>query len=174
MFPHCACYFQVHKKLGNTHLALMNFSWAMDLDPKGINNQIKEAIDKRYVTEEDDPLVYLNETGKVFGFISQGRDREGEGGVGGGERYTEGGREVKVIDKRYVTEEDHPLVYLNETGNVFGFISQGRDREGEGEKGGSEGEERYRGRESGKDYRQILDDQDLYMKLVTNMCLYFC
>ena len=27
----------------------------MDLDPKGANNQIKEAIDKRYVTEEDDP-----------------------------------------------------------------------------------------------------------------------
>ena len=47
--------FQVHKKLGNTHLALMNFSWAMDLDPKGANNQIKEAIDKRYVTDEDDP-----------------------------------------------------------------------------------------------------------------------
>ena len=56
---------QVHKKLGNTHLALMNFSWAMDLDPKGINNQIKEAIDKRYVTEEDDSLVHFNETGKV-------------------------------------------------------------------------------------------------------------
>ncbi len=33
----------------------MNFSWAMDLDPKGANNQIKEAIDKRYVTDEDDP-----------------------------------------------------------------------------------------------------------------------
>ena len=33
----------------------MNFSWAMDLDPKGANNQIKEAIDKRYVTEDDDP-----------------------------------------------------------------------------------------------------------------------
>ncbi|XP_013383510.1 cell division cycle protein 27 homolog isoform X2 [Lingula anatina] len=44
---------KVHKKLGNTHLALMNFSWAMDLDPKGANNQIKEAIDKRYVTEEE-------------------------------------------------------------------------------------------------------------------------
>jgi len=39
---------KVHKKLGNTHMALMNFSWAMDLDPKGANNQIKEAIDKRY------------------------------------------------------------------------------------------------------------------------------
>ena len=37
----------------------------MDLDPKGINNQIKEAIDKRYVTEEDDSLVHFNETGKL-------------------------------------------------------------------------------------------------------------
>lgn len=44
----------MHKKLGNTDLALMNFSWAMDLDPKGANNQIKEAIDKRYVTDDED------------------------------------------------------------------------------------------------------------------------
>ncbi|XP_014674932.1 PREDICTED: cell division cycle protein 27 homolog [Priapulus caudatus] len=48
---------KVHKKLGNTHLALMNFSWAMDLDPKGANNQIKEAIDKRYVNDDDEPSV---------------------------------------------------------------------------------------------------------------------
>ncbi|XP_071148827.1 cell division cycle protein 27 homolog [Mytilus edulis] len=54
---------KVHKKLGNTHFALMNFSWAMDLDPKGINNQIKEAIDKRYVTEDDESLARLNDTG---------------------------------------------------------------------------------------------------------------
>jgi hypothetical protein len=33
------------------------------LDPKGINNQIKEAIDKRYVTEDDDTLARLNDTG---------------------------------------------------------------------------------------------------------------
>lgn len=44
---------QVYKKLGQTHLALMNFSWAMDLDPKGANNQIKEAIDKRYLPEDE-------------------------------------------------------------------------------------------------------------------------
>jgi len=43
----------VYKKLGQTHLALMNFSWAMDLDPKGANNQIKEAIDKRYLPEDE-------------------------------------------------------------------------------------------------------------------------
>lgn len=45
---------KVHKKLGNTHLALMNFSWAMDLDPKGANNQIKESIDKRFSHDEED------------------------------------------------------------------------------------------------------------------------
>ncbi|KAJ8251804.1 hypothetical protein GJAV_G00225610 [Gymnothorax javanicus] len=43
---------KVYKKLGQTHLALMNFSWAMDLDPKGVNNQIKEAIDKRYLPDD--------------------------------------------------------------------------------------------------------------------------
>lgn len=36
---------KVHKKLGNTDLALMHFSWATDLDPKGASNQIKEAFD---------------------------------------------------------------------------------------------------------------------------------
>lgn len=53
--PYCLPVFplQVYKKLGQTHLALMNFSWAMDLDPKGANNQIKEAIDKRYLPEDE-------------------------------------------------------------------------------------------------------------------------
>lgn len=36
---------KVHKKLGNTDLALQHFSWATDLDPKGASNQIKEAFD---------------------------------------------------------------------------------------------------------------------------------
>jgi len=45
---------QVHKKLGNTHLALTNFSWATDLDPKGTNNHIKEALDKRCMVDDDD------------------------------------------------------------------------------------------------------------------------
>uniref|UniRef100_F6XWY9 Cell division cycle protein 27 homolog n=1 Tax=Ciona intestinalis TaxID=7719 RepID=F6XWY9_CIOIN len=38
---------KVYKVLGENHLAMMNFSWALDLDPKGINNHIKEAIDKQ-------------------------------------------------------------------------------------------------------------------------------
>lgn len=36
---------KIHKKLGNTDLALMHFSWATDLDPKGASSQIKEAFD---------------------------------------------------------------------------------------------------------------------------------
>ncbi len=37
---------QIHNKLNNTHKALMHFSWAMDLDPKGANSQIKDALDR--------------------------------------------------------------------------------------------------------------------------------
>ncbi len=44
----------MYKKLGQTHLALANFSWALDLDPKGANNQIKEALDKRYLPDDDE------------------------------------------------------------------------------------------------------------------------
>ena len=44
----------------------MNFSWAMDLDPKGANNQIKEVIDKQYPNEDDqitsDPVVRNDST----------------------------------------------------------------------------------------------------------------
>ncbi|KAI4472840.1 hypothetical protein M0802_016479, partial [Mischocyttarus mexicanus] len=46
---------KVHKKLGNTHLALMYFSWATDLDPKGVNSQIKEAILSPGQGDEDSP-----------------------------------------------------------------------------------------------------------------------
>ena len=31
---YCTPLGQVHTKLNNTHLALMHYSWAMDLDPK--------------------------------------------------------------------------------------------------------------------------------------------
>lgn len=36
---------KVHKKLGNIDLALMYFSWATGLDPKGASSQMKEAFD---------------------------------------------------------------------------------------------------------------------------------
>lgn len=38
----------------------MNFSWAIDLDPKGANNQIKEAINKRYASDDDDNTMGLD------------------------------------------------------------------------------------------------------------------
>ncbi|RWS26265.1 Cell division cycle protein 27-like protein [Leptotrombidium deliense] len=56
---------KVHKRLGTTHLALMNFSWAMDLDPKGANNQIKEVIDKQYANDEDDVVICLDSGDEV-------------------------------------------------------------------------------------------------------------
>ncbi|XP_017772381.1 PREDICTED: cell division cycle protein 27 homolog [Nicrophorus vespilloides] len=49
---------KVHKKLGNTDLALMHFSWATDLDPKGASGQIKEAFDPsigRTAADTDSP-----------------------------------------------------------------------------------------------------------------------
>ncbi|XP_027052490.1 cell division cycle protein 27 homolog [Pocillopora damicornis] len=51
---------KVYKKLGENHLAQMNFSWAIDLDPKGANNQIKEAINKRYLPDDDDTTMGLD------------------------------------------------------------------------------------------------------------------
>lgn len=44
----------------------MNFSWAMDLDPKGANNQIKEVIDKQYANDDEEVVVHLDpaETGR--------------------------------------------------------------------------------------------------------------
>jgi len=49
---------KVHNKLNNTHLALMHFSWAMDLDPKVANSQIKDALDPALarVAHEDSDL----------------------------------------------------------------------------------------------------------------------
>lgn len=36
---------RIHKKMGNVAAALMHFNWATDLDPRGANNQIKDAFD---------------------------------------------------------------------------------------------------------------------------------
>lgn len=45
---------KVYKKLRKNHLAVISFSWAMELDPKGANNQIKEAIDKQNLPDDDE------------------------------------------------------------------------------------------------------------------------
>lgn len=53
----------------------------MDLDPKGANNQIKEAIDKRYLPDDEEPITqeeqisecYPYESGLYFpSFVSRG------------------------------------------------------------------------------------------------------
>ncbi|CAH2039483.1 unnamed protein product, partial [Iphiclides podalirius] len=43
---------KVHNKLGNSHLALMHFSWATDLDPKGTGGHIKDGFDP---SKQEDP-----------------------------------------------------------------------------------------------------------------------
>lgn len=57
---------QVHKKLGNTHLALMYFSWATDLDPKGVNSQIKEAILSPGQGDDDSPATQSGTVKYIF------------------------------------------------------------------------------------------------------------
>ena len=48
---------KVHNKLGNSHLALMHFSWATDLDPKGASGHIKEAFDPARSEDLPDPIL---------------------------------------------------------------------------------------------------------------------
>ena len=43
----------------------MNFSWAMDLDPKGANNQIKEVIDKQYANEDEEVVICLDSASRT-------------------------------------------------------------------------------------------------------------
>ena len=45
-------------------MALMHFSWAMDLDPKGANSQIKDALDRsmnKAAQENADALAALDD-----------------------------------------------------------------------------------------------------------------
>lgn len=43
---------KVHSKLGNSHLAMMHFSWATDLDPKGTSGHLKDGFDS---SKQEDP-----------------------------------------------------------------------------------------------------------------------
>ncbi len=69
----------MHKKIGNTDLALMNFSRAMDLDPKGANNHIKDVIDKQYANEEDD-VMPMHEDKNESGSQLSPNDRQSHNG----------------------------------------------------------------------------------------------
>ena len=54
LYKYKFCLTQVYKVMGKNHLATMNFSRALDLDPKGANNHIKEAINKQ---QGDDTML---------------------------------------------------------------------------------------------------------------------
>lgn len=62
---------KVSKRTDNTHMALMYFSKAMDLDPKGTNNQIKEAFNKLYGGMEDDVVPQRAASGTTSSRDSQ-------------------------------------------------------------------------------------------------------
>ncbi|KAH0954146.1 hypothetical protein HN011_012141 [Eciton burchellii] len=72
---------KVHKKLGNTHLALMYFSWATDLDPKGVNSQIKEAILSPSQGDDDSPPTQSDEQQAQNNSMEQDAETNREGGV---------------------------------------------------------------------------------------------
>lgn len=69
---------KVYKKLKQNHMAVISFSWAMDLDPKGANNQIKEAIDKQHLPDDDE----LSEDGLEDESIVENDNLEWDGGNG--------------------------------------------------------------------------------------------
>lgn len=52
---------RVHKILGNSDQALMHFSWATDLDPKGASSQIKEVFDMGRGLDYGSPQTPSNE-----------------------------------------------------------------------------------------------------------------
>ncbi|XP_031830400.1 cell division cycle protein 27 isoform X2 [Nomia melanderi] len=72
---------KVHKKLGNTHLALMYFSWASDLDPKGVNSQIKEAILNPGQGDEESPATQSDEQQAQNNSMEQEIENNREGSV---------------------------------------------------------------------------------------------
>merc|ERR1719228_1317024 len=67
---------KVHNKLGNTHLALMHFSWAMDLDPKGANSQIKDALDPALNRAAQDSQVEEQSMAQVEPMVEGGAAHE--------------------------------------------------------------------------------------------------
>lgn len=74
--------------MNNDHLALMHFSWAMDLDPKGANSQIKDALDPTMNRPSQE------EAGGAGG--ADGEDEAAGGGGGGGGSRAEGAGEAMV------------------------------------------------------------------------------
>ena len=46
---------RVHRKLGNSHMALLNFSWATEIDPRGEQNHSAISEQGPY---DDDPIDF--------------------------------------------------------------------------------------------------------------------
>ena len=63
----------MYSKKGDTHKALLHFSWATDLDPKGANNQIKESIEP-VLSKSLTSMVNLPETRDSSGGVSDEDD----------------------------------------------------------------------------------------------------
>lgn len=61
----------MYNKLNDTHLALMHFSWAMDLDPKGANSQIKDALDRSMNKAAQETVELTNAEAAVQALHSQ-------------------------------------------------------------------------------------------------------
>lgn len=76
---------KIHKKLGNVDAALMHFSWASDLDPKGVNNQIKDAFDSNTTQTIDLNCQHdgegMNETSDADEAIESSLERSIEGEI---------------------------------------------------------------------------------------------
>ena len=65
--------YQAYQQLDEPHLAQMNFSWALSLDPQGTNSMIKEAMNQQRFTslenstiDEDEEFTMDNEEDRDF------------------------------------------------------------------------------------------------------------
>ena len=50
-------FFQAYQLLDEPHLAQMNFSWALSLDPQGTNTMIKEAMNQQRFASIDETTL---------------------------------------------------------------------------------------------------------------------
>ncbi len=69
--------------MNNTPLALMHFSWAMDLDPKGANSQIKDALDPTLNrAQQEDAAAVATGTDNTAAQVQQDETMQTDNGKG--------------------------------------------------------------------------------------------
>jgi hypothetical protein len=81
-------------------MALMHFSWAMDLDPKGANSQIKDALDPTLNRAAQEEGGGSNET--VIGDNAAGGSTEGAN-VANNEQEMQTGKMSLEVDYDLIT-----------------------------------------------------------------------